>query len=78
MAGRISAKRNFNVIHAVHRGISGGSSTEDLDAGSRKETEVREVMTYLFRKVDGIDDSGIVNASVAQKSHLRFRHIRPT
>jgi len=39
---------------------------------------MREIVAYLFGEIDRLNDSGIVYASIAQKAHLRLRHIRPT
>jgi len=52
MLGGLIAKANLNPVNAIHSWISGGSTTQNLNAGTGKETQMRQVVAHLVGQVD--------------------------
>lgn len=70
MPGCLIAQPNFNPINAIHAWITGRSPPEDLNAGSGKESKMRQIVAHLVWQIDAVYHAYTAHLRVTQSQNV--------
>ena len=70
MLSGLIAQANFNTINAIHARITSRSPTQDLNARSRKESQMGQVVAHLIGEIDAFHHACTAHFRVAQSHNV--------
>ena len=70
MLGSFVPEANFNPINAIDSRIAGGSPPQNLNAGSRKESQVGKIIAYFIRQIDAFHHACTAYFRVTQSQNV--------